>query len=70
MVVGAAIHVKATGRQRHRVVARLFGREKLVLQVEERGLVTSCIGGVVECDWCTWWRDARATDLALEGVKP
>lgn len=59
-------HATATGRRRH-VARRTFfwGREYLVLQVEERGLLTTFIGGHQDTQWVRRWRDATSGDLTI-----
>jgi len=69
-VGGCLTHSKLTGRTRYRTQRRLFGRETLVLQVEEYGLTHEYAGGAVDCRWVNRWRDATTADLkpALRGV--
>lgn len=57
--------VERTGRQRHVSRRTFWGREYLVLQIQESGLVTSYIAGHVDTEWCTRWRDATAADLTI-----
>lgn len=58
-------HVERTGRQRYDSRRTFWGREYLVLQIQERGLVASYIGGHVDCEWMTRWRDATTVDLTI-----
>ena len=55
--------MKLTGRKRYRSARTWFRQEYLVLQVEVEGLITENIGGRVECERRTWWRDATTEDL-------
>lgn len=59
-----------TGARRFRSERR-WGREQLVLQVQERGHRTTNLGGYIDTETTLRWRDARTTDLPvnLEGVK-
>jgi hypothetical protein len=61
------IKTTLTGRQRHRVEKRLFGREVLVLQVELRdsGFHVDNTGYGQDVD-ITYWRDARVTDISTQ----
>ena len=52
----------ATGRTRH-TARRSWGRESLVLKVEERGIHTYCVAGHIDSEWSTRWRDAITADL-------
>lgn len=54
---------KLTGNKRFRAVSGLFGKKMLVLQVEVTGLVDYVMGGHIECEVETWWRDAQTEDL-------
>lgn len=56
-------HAEPTGRWRHRAEYRLFRRERLVLQLEEKGLLTTYVPGRSDTQWVTRWRDATTTDL-------
>lgn len=53
-----------TGRTRHEV-RRSWRRTFLVLQIQERGIHTYCIGGYIDSDWVTRWRDATTSDLTV-----
>lgn len=62
---------KLTGNIRlHAVrVGAICPRQLLVLQVEETGIETAWLGGEIESDTVTRWRDARVDDLAVaEGL--
>lgn len=61
-------HAELTGLKRLLSVRTLCGSERLVLQVQERGLHTSYIGGHVDTQWVTRWRDATTADLTLTNV--
>ena len=54
-----------TGNKRFRsgTEGRLFPRPILILQVEVSGLVDYNMGGYIECEVQTWWRDASTEDL-------
>ena len=52
-----------TGRTRYRQAKEAWGKLVLVLQVEERGLVTYCSGGMIDSEWTNRWRDARLEDM-------
>lgn len=54
-----------TGRWRHRTHRDWRGRETLVLQIEERGFHTSYIGGHIDTERVTRWRDATAGDVMV-----
>ncbi len=56
-------HAEPTGRWRHRAEQSWLRRERLVLQIEERGLLTTFIAGHQDTQWVTRWRDAKATDM-------
>jgi len=62
-------HAEDTGRRRY-VSRRTFWtrREYLVLQIEERGLLTRYIGGHVDTEWVRRWRDATSGDLTVRDV--
>jgi len=62
-------HVEPTGRTRHRVDRR-WGRERLVLQVEERGLLTTLVGPFPDTESALRWRDATTEDLTATPVAP
>ncbi len=51
-----------TGRFRYRPT-RHWGRTLLVLQVEERRLVTSFTAGLVDSEWVIGFRDATVEDV-------
>lgn len=55
-----------TGRTRHRSQRR-WGREELVLQVEEGGSEMALIGPYPERMYFTRWRDALSTDFVASG---
>lgn len=59
---------KLTGRTRYRAERRLFRGERLILQVEERGLVDEYVGGHVDCRWVNRWRDATTADLTEKAL--
>lgn len=61
-------HVTPTGRKRHRPY-RTWGGTILVLQIEEKGIVTNFFAGQVDSEWVTRWRDAGAEDLTIEESK-
>lgn len=44
---------------------RRWGRERLVLQVQERGNLHSNIGGRIDTETVTRWRNATTADLPL-----
>lgn len=50
-------HKKLTGKKRLRCED-----EKLILQVQEKGLDTKYIGGNISSEWVTYWRDAKVED--------
>lgn len=54
---------RLTGRTRHRPMNRAFGPPKLVLQVERTYLHDYCIGGHIDTETVTDWRDATVEDL-------
>lgn len=56
-------NMSPTGRWRHRSERR-WGRERLILQIEERFLHTFYGSGMIDSDWATRWRDAETSDLA------
>lgn len=55
-----------TGKIRYRQASegRWNPKPVLVLQVEERGMVTSYSCGYVDTEHCSWWRDAKTEDLS------
>lgn len=57
--------MQLTGRTRHRVKRTWFGREYLVLQVEETGIRSYSLGGAIDCESYTEWRDATTEDLTV-----
>lgn len=61
-------HETLTGRVRHRSERR-WGRERLILQVEEKALLTEYVAGQIDSEWKTYWRDAQTSDLAVELLK-
>jgi hypothetical protein len=78
VIVSAFPSTRLTGRWRYRVgnlsprrgwFARMFMqdrlREALILQVEESYLHTEFIGGQVDCETRTRWRDAGASDVLV-----
>lgn len=62
-------HAEKTGRQRYDSRRTFWGREYLVLQIQERGLVTTWSAGRTDTDWMTRWRDATSADLTVQDVK-
>lgn len=58
-------HAEPTGLKRLLSIRTFWGRERLVLQIQERGLHTSYIGGHVDTQWVTRWRDATSADLTI-----
>lgn len=52
-----------TGRRRHRSHKPFFGSPKLVLEMEFRVLRTYSIGGQIDSEYYTYWRDATVSDL-------
>ena len=56
---------QATGLKRLLSVRTFWGCERLVLQIQERGLLTTWSGGHTDTDWVTRWRDATTADLTL-----
>lgn len=63
-------HAELTGHWRHRSERALFGRERLVLQLQERGLLTTYSAGHCDTQWVTRWRDAKASDLTATAQHP
>lgn len=66
-----------TGRRRHRVQQTTRGwgygrttKTVLVLQVERKYLSSTYSGGSIDSEWLTDWRDARVSDLTVEGSTP
>lgn len=53
----------ATGKRRYRSQQRWGGREELVMQIEERGIVTTWSAGQIDSEWMNRWRDATTSDL-------
>lgn len=53
-----------TGRRRHRSERR-WGRERLILQVEVRGIETTWSGGMIDSQHVNCWRDATTADLTV-----
>lgn len=53
-----------TGEKRHRSERNWRGRERLVLQVQELGYIVSCIGGQIDTERGTRWRDATTKDIS------
>lgn len=53
-----------TGKTR----VRLGWRGKLVLQVQVTGLFTCNIGGQIDNERRTWWRDADLCDVSIPWV--
>lgn len=56
-------HVTFTGKKRLKAVRSFWGKERLVLQIQERGLHTWYSAGHPDTDWVTRWRDATTADL-------
>lgn len=55
---------KLTGNARFRSERSFFGRERIILQVEEGGLLgEKPVAGSVDSHWRSRWRDARTEDL-------
>jgi len=61
-------HVELTGLKRLLCVRTFWGRERLVLQLQERGLHTSCSAGQIDTEWVVRWRDATTADLTVTNV--
>jgi hypothetical protein len=61
-------HAELTGLKRLLSVRTFWGRERLVLQLQERGLHTTCSAGQIDTQWVTRWRDATAGDLTITNV--
>lgn len=60
-----------TGRWRHRTERRGWWQTSLlVLQLEERFIRTYCVGGIVDSEAATRWRDAEVADITETNVKP
>ena len=57
-----------TGLKRPLSVRTFWGHERLVLQLQERGLHTSYSAGHIDTQWVTRWRDATAADLTITNV--
>ena len=53
-----------TGRRRYRT-QRHWGEDKLILQVEVRGLETEWNCGRAESEWITRWIDAKPEHLTM-----
>lgn len=62
-------HAEPTGRWRYRSARAWRGAELLILQIEERGLLTTYVAGGSDTQWVTHWRDAATADLALDDAK-
>lgn len=58
---------RPTGRRRYRSQPRFLRKPVLVLQIEWKGIHTTSIGGHIDSEWITFWRDADVEDLALSG---
>jgi len=58
---------KLTGNIRHRSKNQLFGSPVLVLQVERTYIHTMSIGGQIDCETVTDYRDATVEDLSVLG---
>ena len=56
---------KLTGKQRYRVHRTFLGREFIVLQVEVAGYYTTNIGGCIDTEEYTEYRDATLEDLSM-----
>lgn len=56
-----------TGNIRHRSKDQLFGPPALVLQVERTYIHTTSIGGHIDCETMTDYRDATVEDLSVLG---
>lgn len=65
------ITIKPTGRTRHRAHKPFFGKQILILQVEERhqGYVPDNHGHGDDVDQC-FWRDARPEDVTTKLAAP
>ena len=61
-------HAELTGLKRLHVVRTFWGHERLVLQLQERGLHTTCSAGQIDTQWVTRWRDATTADLTVTNV--
>ena len=57
---------KPTGKHRYRT----NWRGQLVLQLQFEGLLTRYLGGKIDTQWATGWRDARLEDLTSIGYPP
>lgn len=57
-----------TGRTRYRSQRR-WGREELILQVEERWVETYSLGGYIDTNDHVGWRDARTSDLTSKVIE-
>jgi len=60
--------MKLTGKQRFRTLTR-WGKQYIVLQVEEAGLRPDYVGGMIEMVDCRVWRDALLEDLTITDVE-
>lgn len=54
-----------TGRRRFRTFWLSKREHVLVLQIEERGLVTEMRGPFPDSEWMTRWRDATVEDIGI-----
>lgn len=54
---------RPTGRTRYRVHKSFFGAPMVVLQIEWKGIHTYCVGGFIDSEWMTFWRDASIEDV-------
>lgn len=60
--------MRLTGNKRFRTLTR-WGKQYIVLQVEEIGTVPDPYGPFVEIYNARQWRDAKLEDLAIADVK-
>ena len=60
------MEARPTGRRRFRHQTRWLSKPILVLQVEWKGIHTFSIGGHIDSEWITFWRDADVADLTTE----
>lgn len=58
--------MKLTGKTRMRVHQGWFGEPMLVIQVQETWLHSESLGGVIDVEHRTRWRDAKVTDIKTE----
>lgn len=60
--------MKLTGQKRFRTLTR-WGKQYIVLQVEEIGTVPDAYGSRIEIQNVRVWRDAKLEDLAITDVQ-